>query len=324
MADMIGGFFEWEVPDAGPLPWEEGSHCALLHSGRAALEVLLRGLRDSGWAGDTVLLPRWTCDTVLQPLHRLRLNSRRYRISPDTLEPHLEDLEPSDALLLLTDYFGLCSDTVRRWAKLWPGPVVIDASMALFADYGDCPSFSSFRKWAGVPDGGIAKAPFPLPLPSSEARSAARMRCLLERLENGAEAALPFSEQAEAELQDNAKRMSPLTRRLLRSVRWEEMRRRRRENFAQLHEALAALNRLHLTPSADAVPFCYPLLCGIPGLRDELIDAGIALPLFWPEVIEACPAERAENYLSRSLLPLPLDQRYGPREMQHIIRLIRG
>lgn len=324
MTDMIGGFFEPEWPEAGPVPWKEGQGCAWLHSGRAALECLLRGLRANGWKGNTVLLPHWTCDTVLQPLRRLNLEVRRYRIDPETLEALPEDLAPFDALLLLTDYFGLCGDAVRRQGELWSGPVIVDASMALFADYGDKPAFYSFRKWAGVPDGGMAKAYFPLPLPAEEARSAARMRCMLERLESGAETALPFSEQAEKELGCEARRISPLTRRLLRGVHWEEMCRRRRENFALLHEALAPLNRLRLNPPRDAVPFCYPFLCGIPGLRDELIDAGIALPLFWPEVIEACPAEQAENYLSRSLLPLPLDQRYGPREMQYIIRLILG
>ena len=69
---------------------------------------------------------------------------------------------------------------------------------------------------------------------------------------------------------------------------------------------------------------CYPLVSGIPGLRDALIDAGIALPLYWPEVIETTEASDTENRLARTLLPLPLDQRYGKRDMERLLTQILG
>lgn len=324
MGEMLGGFFELEWPDAGAGLRGEGPGCAFLHSGRAGLECLLRGMLREGMLRGEVLVPRWTCDTVAEPLRRLGLRVRRYAVSASA-EPLLPREAAEGSLLLLTDAFGLNTQRVKELARAWPGPVVVDATMALFADYGaEVPAFYSFRKWVGVPDGGMACAPFEIPLPAAEARSAGRMRCMLERLECGAEAALPFSEAAEEELHGEAMRMSRLTRRLLRGIDFERVRRRRRANFALLHEALAPINRLELTMDDEAVPFCYPLLCGIPGLRDELVDAGVALPLFWPEVVEACPAESAENYLSRSLLPLPLDQRYGEAEMRHLISLILG
>ena len=69
---------------------------------------------------------------------------------------------------------------------------------------------------------------------------------------------------------------------------------------------------------------CYPLLSGIPDLRDSLIDAGIALPLYWPEVIEHTDAAQPANRLARRLLPLPLDQRYSKSDMERLISLILG
>lgn len=324
MGEMLGGFFELEWPDAGAGLRDEGPCCAFLHSGRAGLECLLRGMLREGILHGEVLVPRWTCDTVAEPIRRLGLRMHRYAVSAAAVPLPPRDA-PEGSLLLLTDAFGLNSQRVKELARHWPGPVVIDATMALFADYGaEFPAFYSFRKWVGVPDGGMACAPFEIPLPADEARSARRMRCMLERLECGAEAALPFCEAAEEELHGEAMRMSGLTRRLLRGIDYERVKRRRRANFALLHEALAPINRLELTMDDEAVPFCYPLLCGIPGLRDELVDAGVALPLFWPEVVEACPAEAAENYLSRSLLPLPIDQRYGEAEMSRLIGLILG
>lgn len=84
------------------------------------------------------------------------------------------------------------------------------------------------------------------------------------------------------------------------------------------------INRLTLPPLPDSAPFCYPLVSGIPHLRDSLVEAGIALPLFWPEVIRETQASSTENYLARNLLPLPLDQRYSEDDMACLIRLILG
>ena len=69
---------------------------------------------------------------------------------------------------------------------------------------------------------------------------------------------------------------------------------------------------------------CYQLVSGIPELRDALIDQGVRLPLYWPEVIETTNALQTENRLARTLLPLPLDQRYGEDDMRKLIRMILG
>ena len=96
------------------------------------------------------------------------------------------------------------------------------------------------------------------------------------------------------------------------------------ENYATLHAALEEINHLQLPEAPAYAPMCYPLVSGIPGLRDTLIDAGIALPLYWPEVIDTTEAGSTENRLARRLLPLPLDQRYTKTDMEQLIRLILG
>lgn len=63
-------------------------------------------------------------------------------------------------------------------------------------------------------------------------------------------------------------------------------------------------------------------MTGIPDLRDALVEAGVALPLFWPEVIETTTPADTENRLARTLLPLPLDQRYTAPDMKRLCRLI--
>lgn len=319
MHDLIGAFFGLELPPAagqggvGNFPYAESPCCAWVSSGRAAFECLLCSMPRPA----RVFAPRFTCDTVLSPLRRLGLPVLRYELSADWL-PLLPEPAGKEDLLLLTNYFGLTGAAVARAAAAHPGPCMVDAATALFSPpLPGVPTFYSLRKFAGVPDGGIACAPFPIRLPVEEDRSAARARFLLERVELGAAAALPASESAEAELSSNPpRRMSPLTRALVFSIDWQSIAAARRRNYAALHARLAPLNHWeHLPAAPPDAPCCYPFVSAIPGLRDALIDAGMALPLFWPEVVRDTPASAPSNALARRLLPIPLDQRYSPQEL---------
>lgn len=310
--DMMGGAFGLELPYVGNFPLPEDSCCAWVNSGRGALECLLRNMPRP----HRVLVPLFACDTLLEPLRRLGLDVVRYRVS-DQLEPiPLPDASPDD-LLLLVDYFGLWGNRARRAAASHPGPVVMDATMALYAPpVPGIPAFYSPRKFGGLADGGVACAPFPLVLPEDEDRSAGRSLGMLQRLELGAVGAVRAVDEAERELSVPVRRMSPLTRRLIAGIDWRASEKKRVAHYMFLHAALKDLNRLDLPDDPPSAPFCYPLVSGVPGLRDALVEAGIALPLFWPEVIEATEACEAENRLARTLLPLPLDQRYSEKELE--------
>ena len=317
LRDMMGGAFGLDLPQIDDFPYSESPCWAFVNSGRAALEQILSALRPSG----TVWVPRFACDTLLQPMQRLGLPVRRYGITDD-LSPVLPDTEEGDIVILI-NYFGLTGEAVARAAASATVPCIIDATTALYAaPLPGVPCFYSPRKFLAVPDGGIASAPFPLPLPQEEDRSAERALALLLRTESGAQAAADAAERAERELCGPPKRMSPLTRRLLAAQACQHSTEARIANYKILREALADINRLSLPAEPPSAPFCYPLVTGIPGLRDELIDAGIALPLFWPEVIAATEADETENRLARTLLPLPVDQRYTAEDMQRLIRCI--
>ncbi len=272
-----------------------------------------------------MFVPAFTCDTVLEPLARLGLAVVRYGCT-EQLEPLLPAaFQPGDAVLL-TNYFGLTGAFVARAAAALQEqgvPVFVDATTALFAaPLPGVPTFYSPRKFVGVADGGFACAPYAIPLPAEVDDGFARSRVLLECVALGASAALPASEAAEADLHAAPRRMSALTRALLAHVDFPQVAVRRCQNYRQLHAALAELNRLDLPAVPPCAPCYYPLVSAIPDLRDALIDAGIALPLFWPEVLDACAPDSAEHCLARRLLPLPLDQRYAEADMERLLHLI--
>ncbi len=320
MCDMTGGFFGLEEAAAAPnFPFAESPFCRFVSSGRAALECLLR----NGECPRCVWLPRFICDTAAEPMQRMGIAVRRYGCD-EQLRPLLPDAVGADDAVILVNYFGLTGAQVAEAAAALPCRALLDATTALYtAPPAGVSAFYSIRKFAGVPDGGIALSPTPQTWqPTETDDSTLRLIPLRLRAERGAIAALPDSERAEASLSAPARRMSPQTRQLLGSLDFRTAAQKRLQNYAQLHRALGGLNRLTLPESPSSAPMCYPLVSGIPDLRDTLIDAGIALPLYWPEVIAATAATDTENKLARTLLPLPLDQRYGATDMARLICLI--
>lgn len=320
MHDMIGGFFGLELPVYDNFPYPESPCCAYVNSGRAAFECLLRNMPRP----TRLWVPRFICDTVLQAPERLGIPVGQYSCTPE-LAPILPEVKEHE-LVLLVNYFGMTGRQVETAAKLLPGRCIVDATTALYTPpLPGVPSFYSPRKFCGVADGGIATAPWPLEqLPTESGTSAVHSLHLLQRIESGALAALPANEQAEAALCAPPQRMSALTRTLLRSIDFHAAAATRQKNYSMLHQALRRLNRLPLPDTPPTAPMCYPFVSGIPGLRDTLIDAGIALPLYWPEVLENTGADDIENRLTRQLLPLPLDQRYNEADMLRMIQLILG
>lgn len=181
--DMMGGFFSLHVGGPYPFSYSESPYCAYLNSGRGALSCLLQHLPERP---RRVLLPRFTCDTVLQPLLQANLPFTRYGVD-EQLSPLLPDDTTEDDLLLLTQYFGLTGASIRRVAEEHSGPLIVDATTALYDDFtARNGSFYSPRKFAPLADGGLARAPFPLTLPQEEDRSTDRAIFLLRRLEDGA------------------------------------------------------------------------------------------------------------------------------------------
>ncbi len=118
--------------------------------------------------------------------------------------------------------------------------------------------------------------------------------------------------------------MSRLTERLMRGIDYEQARLRRMDNFLFLHERLGHLNRLSVEPDSLSAPFCYPFWTAFPELRNVLIDERILVPLLWPEVLEQAPADSLERKLALHLLPLPVDQRCGPQDMERVVRTVEN
>lgn len=295
-------------------PYPEGPRVRWLSSGRAALECILSSFPTRP---ARVWLPEYICATVEEPLRRLKLSIQRYGVDKN-LHPLLPQGAATTDVLILVNYFGLTGRAVEQAARQAPCPIVVDATTAFYCPpLPGVPTFYSPRKFTGLADGGIAIAPFALKaeFPPDDGSDA-----LTEQLLHSAHP--DTVQRAEDALSAPPKLMGAHTRELMLATPWQQCAQRRKENYATLHRELRDINRLELPEAPEHAPMCYPLVCGIPGLRDSLIEAGIRLPLYWPEVIERTNALQTENRLARTLLPLPLDQRYSQADMERLLSLI--
>lgn len=319
----IGGFFGLELPEYGNFPqWNSGRSVAV-NSGRCALEYILRRLGDVR----CVYAPLYTCRTALEPMERLHVPVISYRIDEFLELEELPDLKEGE-FLLYTNYFGIKEKYVDLLASRYGGKLIVDNALALYspARPGAACLYSP-RKFSGLPDGGVAvmAAGQSLPEPEERDESAPEAVFLLECLEYGPERACAACERSERRLRNAPLRgMSRLTERLMRGIDYEQARERRMDNFLFLHERLGHLNRLSVDMDSLSAPFCYPFWTAFPELRNVLIDERILIPLLWPEVLEQAPADSLERKLALHLLPLPVDQRCGPQDMERLVRTVEA
>jgi hypothetical protein len=203
--------------------------------------------------------------------------------------------------------------------------LIVDNAQAFCAEPIDgIDTFYSVRKFFGVPDGAYLYTDKPLQLEFEQDCSYERMSHLLKRIDLSPEAGYQdFRTNEELLCNQEIKRMSRLTEALLCGIDYESVKRKRRENYAFLENALKDSNLIHLKMEDECVPMVYPYLSddGF-SLKKKLIDYNLFVATYWPNVFEWCEEEEREFVLAINCCFLPIDQRYGKEEMERIIDLI--
>ena len=94
--------------------------------------------------------------------------------------------------------------------------------------------------------------------------------------------------------------------------------RRRRENYALLADRLASV-ALFPTLSDGVVPLGFPIVVEERDrVRQALFAEEIYPPVHW-DLEDVVPvAYSGSHWLSRHVMMLPCDQRYGPEVMEHV------
>lgn len=310
----IGGYFELELPRCA----EHHSAAIALNTGRNCLEYILRV---RGY--HRVYLPYYSCEVLLEPFKKLGTEYAFYHVD-ERLEIAEDIRLTDDEAILYINYFGLKQDHVERLAAKYGQQLIVDNTQAFYAQpIEGIDTFYSCRKYFGVADGAYLYCGRPLEMELEQDQSWERMGYLLKRIDLSPEAAYADFKARSSELRNNPiKTMSALTHRIMASIDYQQAAQRRRDNYRILDEALKDENRISLPLADSAVPMVYPFLTDDKDLRKRLIENKIFVAQYWPNVLDWCNEDCTDHQLTKHLLPLPIDQRYGTEEMNRIIQLI--
>jgi hypothetical protein len=306
----IGGFFGLES-GSGTGAYHDGA--VALSLGRACLNLVIQQLQPA-----KLHVPYYSCDALLAPIRHNRVPLEFYELNAE-LEPQGRlNVGPNEYVVYI-NYFGVKTEAARRLAALYPGQLIVDNAQAFFVrePVGLC-SFNSARKFFGVADGAYLYFPG-MDVPTLERNALARQDHLVERMEGNVETAYQQFLDYERGLRCDIRRPSLFSEELLARVDYEGASERRQANYEVYHGAFGSINRLQVE-RRDDVPLCYPLLLDREVPKSALHERGIFVPTFWTDVTGRPESGFAfERQVTRTLLPLPLDQRYDATDCRRVI-----
>jgi hypothetical protein len=318
----IGSFLEIELGYTGEY-YQGEKDIARLNTGRCGVLHALRLLNIS-----SIWLPFYLCPTVRSFLVKKGIEILPFYIK-ENFEPNLSDNDKSTAILIV-NYFGILShkriiEISGRFKN-----VIIDNCPAFFCKpLKEYYNIYSTRKFFGVPDGSYVVGPAASRgiLNYDQDSSCDTSAFLLKRIERGSSAVYAERMDNENRLdQSDIMKMSYLTRRILQSIDYKHIRVKRFENFNYAHSLFKKYNLLDPERFMDqgCVPMVYPLLIEDDDLVNKMKNNKIYTGRWWSGILNEVPEYCFEAYLSRFMIPIPIDQRYGKKEIDFIFRIFRN
>lgn len=317
----MGSFIELQMPKNLEY-YSQRKDIARLNTGRSAIWHAFRVI-----GAKKIWIPYYQCDTVRETLIKKGVDVRYYHIDKDW---NPIDLTPTDdEAVLFVNYYGMMSNArMRELAKLCRYPI-IDNCQAFFCEsIENAMNVYSCRKFVGVSDGayviGEGGEKFVDEYP--QCYSSDTSIFLLMRLEYGCEGkgyeARSINEHR-IDTEDCMK-MSKLTRMILDGTDYEFIRQKRRENFNIAHKLLGNINKLNPLQYYDekTVPMVYPLLVEEDDLIQKLFKAKHFQGHWWSYICDEQPEDCFEYWISRYVIPITIDQRYGEEELEYLAGII--
>jgi len=303
-------------------------------------------------ANKTVLIPAYTCQTVITPFEEAGWHCEYYsitrdlRINEQNLINLVEKYTPS--LVAVHPYFGmdLNNNETALLTKIRDKgiDIVLDLTQCLFTTkLYPFASFivASYRKWMPVPDGGYLKnlsEKVIIPLPQNENeeftdREIAAMYLRGQYFGNGEQRTKSISirlskaADAIAESDITPHRMSQVAYNLLNEQDVEENKRARHANFIHLYDNVNESDRIKKVCKNRNDVTTAPLYFTIyvkdrPALQRILAQDAIYAPVIWPVEDESVLVDNEVKYIYDHLLAIPCDQRYDETDMQRVVELI--
>ena len=230
---VIGGFFELLLPKNS---FQYHKNACALSNGRACVRVILQNITIK-----KCYLPNYTCDAVYEPFILEKVPFELYNID-NNLDPlNLPELK-EDEFFYYINYYGIKNSKVKKLQKKYGSKLIIDNTHDFFKKKQfTCWSFTSARKYFGLPDGAFLYSP--VEVTNSYAPFVDySLQHNIERLKGNQEEAFIRYQAYETSLTSEIFSISNLSNKMLSLVDIKKARRVRIENFIFLHSKIGHLN----------------------------------------------------------------------------------
>jgi hypothetical protein len=317
MSKPVGGFFELEVLTTEPGGLYHPDALAL-STGRACIGYILDKLKPA-----RCFVPSYTCDAVYEPFRERSIPLEYYAIS-DQFELKSDVALNPDEYLFYINYFGIRHDYSEHLIERYGGQLILDNTHSFFhSGYSRNWSFTSARKYFGVPDGAFVFGPT-LSCQDLERFNKPDLSPNMLRALGVQDQAYQAYQAYEKRLNADVQRISHVSEQMLKRVDYDKVIRQRLENFQRYHKELADYNQITFDKHGGQYAFCYPFLPKERIEKQLLHQQNFFIPALWSDVLNREEESfRADRDLCLGLLPLPIDHRYKKHDVEPLIRLIK-
>lgn len=318
----IGSFIELQLPK-GREYYNQKTDIARLNTGRMGI---WHAFRVTGCK--RIWIPIYQCDSIRETLDKKGVIVCFYH-QDKNFNPIDIDAADDDAVLLVNYYGIMSSARMAELAKSYKH-VIIDCAQAFFCKpiWGTLTVYSC-RKFVGVPDGSyvIGKNAHLYVEEYPQCYSSDTAAFLLKRIEYGCEGKAYEARSLNEHRIDaeDCMQMSKLTHTLVDAEDYSYNRLKRQENFACAQKLFDNINKINpsLYMDEETVPMVYPLVVEDDELIHKLFAAKHFQGHWWSYICEEQPMDSFEHWISRYIIPITIDQRYGKEELDFLANIIK-
>lgn len=300
-------------------------------SGRAALDFIIKDIKNKNPKVKSALLPSWCCESMIDSFIN---NGIKVKFYPVVLEKGklTKKITGKADIVLNMNYFGYECDSVK-----FDGIIINDLTHAVFnckkvsGDY----SFGSLRKWSGIITGGFATSKKPFSIVQNQSINKEYVSLKRDAFEkkkkyiNGEEFKKEYLDiYAKAEdILDSDYSSCGLQEDInnIKHLNIEEIKKIRQENAKYLINSLKEYSIFDKVGKNDC-PLFVPII--VPNVKRDklkqlLIENKIYCPVHWP-ISKNHVLNSKEQYIYDNELSLICDQRYNKEDMKKICDIVNS
>ena len=300
-----------------------------------------------------VLIPAYTCDTVITPFVEQGWTCYYYpvdlqlRVDTRAVEAMYEKHRPS--LIVVHPYYGrdLNEQEIHLLEKLHGlgCKVIVDRTQCIFSTQRlSCVDYfvGSYRKWFAIPDGGylwsresigdsfstIGEFDDFVSLQRDAMYLRGRYYKTGDEELKGISRRLNKMAESMIDYRITPHRMSEFSQNLLRRSNWNWCQEKRMSNYSALLDGLRGIEGCKILcedmKEVSSAPLYFVIYVEDRAeLQHDLAAEHIYAPVIWPVVEKGVLINDTIQYIYNHILAIPVDQRYDETDMAKVVRTIR-